>query len=838
VQSRDQRRLPLPAGLSPAERDFYHELRRLVGVAGLTCRALEVATSTQPGSGEPSFYSKSRWGRWVNGQSRPPRKAIKKLAETLADDEINAGDLLELWDSAFAPVAAPGPADEVTQQAPAGSSEPTAVPTGSAGKLASLVIRECAAELNDRVLQGWQPLAVRWQPYAGRNADPEAAREVPSGDTGHVRPLACYIRSGRRLVVLGPGGAGKSTLAALLMDELLGSRQPGDPVPVLVPAASLMPGEMVKSWLERTLADSYPPLRDTRVYGASAIADLVAQHGVLPVVDGLDELEPGPRGQLLGALSRAFGRRQPMIVTCRTGEYHEALEASGQVLPGGAIIELQPVTTEDAAGFLERGTAGPRAKSLQLVVAALRSRPVGPLAEALSSPLMVGLVRSSYGDSGDMTAGLTELGDRATIENRLLDGLAGARFGSRATSELARPQEPWSAPDADRWLTFLACHLTRLRTYDLDWPRLRYAVPAFTNPLRRAALGVVLAGVLTGMIFGLSRGLSFGAVQGLLYGLGHGLDAALVIGAIYLLAPFPYPPGAVSAPWLLRLRRHTRTALRTAIAVPAAYAVESGLRDGIGAARAHGIATGILLGLTALALNWLVAAILVGLASRAKLFDLAEKPVYFSLRVPGGGAELARALATGAAWGAGLGLVAGFGVKILSNVLALEHPLWGLGVPVGAVIGGAFALVRWGRTPVESAPAASPASTLRADRTLVLLLAVPFCVVVPVFFGAAFAAGLREFIGFGLYGLGIGLTIWLAIALSHAWPQYLISTAWLAARGKLPWRLAAFLSEAHDLQVLRQRGGAYQFRHARLQDYLAGAVSPSRAAERVGSLNP
>ena len=38
---------------------------------------------------------------------------------------------------------------------------------------------------------------------------------------------------------------------------------------------------------------------------------------------------------------------------------------------------------------------------------------------------------------------------------------------------------------------------------------------------------------------------------------------------------------------------------------------------------------------------------------------------------------------------------------------------------------------------------------------------------------------------------------------------------------KAPWRLAAFLAEANDLQVLRQRGGAYQFRHARLQDHLA-----------------
>ena len=187
----------------------------------------------------------------------------------------------------------------------------------------------------------------------------------------------------------------------------------------------------------------------------------------------------------------------------------------------------------------------------------------------------------------------------------------------------------------------------------------------------------------------------------------------------------------------------------------------------------------------------------------------------------------------GVAWGSGLGLVVGYGVKILGNVLALEHPLWGLGAPAGAVIGASFALVQWGRTPVESAPAASPASTLRADRNLVLLLAVPFLLVIPACFGAAYAVTAHDFVCFSLYGLGIGLTIWLAIALSHAWPQYLIATGWLAAHGRLPWRLAAFLSEAHDLQILRQRGGAYQFRHARLQDHLAWGSGHGAASAPV-----
>jgi hypothetical protein len=274
---------------------------------------------------------------------------------------------------------------------------------------------------------------------------------------------------------------------------------------------------------------------------------------------------------------------------------------------------------------------------------------------------------------------------------------------------------------------------------------------------------------------------------------------------------------------VLRLRGLAGTTRRAIIAIPVPYAIESGLRDGIGATRTHPPGAAALMGLTAALLNWLVAAILVGLATRARLFDLAEQTVYFNLGLPGRGAEFARTVGKGAAWGAGLGVVVGVGIKILGHVLAFEDPLWELGVPAGAVIGAAFALVQWGRTPAASAPPASPASTLRADRNLVLLLAVPFLLVIPAFFGAAFARGLDGFVSFGLYGLSIGLTIWLAVVLSHSWPQYLIAAGWLAVRGQLPWRLAAFLSEASDLQVLRQRGGAYQFRHARLQDHLAQA---------------
>ena len=103
-----RRRLALPAGLTQPEREFFLELRRLTDVAGFTCRALEELTSSfKPAAGNPCFYSKSQWVRWLNGQSMPPRNAIRRLAEILATEDIAAEHLLDLWAQTFTP-ADPG----------------------------------------------------------------------------------------------------------------------------------------------------------------------------------------------------------------------------------------------------------------------------------------------------------------------------------------------------------------------------------------------------------------------------------------------------------------------------------------------------------------------------------------------------------------------------------------------------------------------------------------------------------------------------------------------------------------------------------------------------------
>ncbi|MEO3863801.1 hypothetical protein [Acrocarpospora sp. B8E8] len=55
----------------------------------------------------------------------------------------------------------------------------------------------------------------------------------------------------------------------------------------------------------------------------------------------------------------------------------------------------------------------------------------------------------------------------------------------------------------------------------------------------------------------------------------------------------------------------------------------------------------------------------------------------------------------------------------------------------------------------------------------------------------------------------------------HAWFVFMIAAARLASARRLPWRLIAFLDDAHRLGMLRAVGPIYQFRHAELHDHLA-----------------
>jgi hypothetical protein len=121
-----------------------------------------------------------------------------------------------------------------------------------------------------------------------------------------------------------------------------------------------------------------------------------------------------------------------------------------------------------------------------------------------------------------------------------------------------------------------------------------------------------------------------------------------------------------------------------------------------------------------------------------------------------------------------------------------------------------------------------PMRSLRDDRAWALRMGVGNGIAIGMSFGLGFGLllshaghpdlGLEFGTGLALIGAVIGP---VTANLSSAWGQSVLARTWLALTGRAPRRLMAFLRDAHRRGVLRQAGGAYQFRHALLRDRLS-----------------
>lgn len=162
---------------------------------------------------------------------------------------------------------------------------------------------------------------------------------------------------------------------------------------------------------------------------------------------------------------------------------------------------------------------------------------------------------------------------------------------------------------------------------------------------------------------------------------------------------------------------------------------------------------------------------------------------------------------TGFPVAAAVGLLGGAGTGLLLDLSPPQTALLALACAVLAV---ATAI---GANPVERL-VSDPDRLLRIDRTTsvvnVVKMAVPIGIVVALFGGG------------GPRAVAVSVAIGFAQTIAYqAWGRFGLARAYFAATGKLPWRLMAFLREAHRRGVLRQAGPVYQFRHARLRDRLA-----------------
>jgi F0F1-type ATP synthase assembly protein I len=413
--------------------------------------------------------------------------------------------------------------------------------------LAGLVIEQWSKETVLRSLGDPEPIPVPW----GATEHEELMdhpRLIARGDVcfanlrdqitvlaNDFRDLRC-----RRLVILGGAGTGKTTLAVQLLMELVKTRLPGEPVPVLLSAGrwNSTTHPRLQDWLTACLDMDYPALRAEGL-SPDAPSALVTRSEVLPVVDGLDELPAEARAGILGALNRSMSDCDQLILTCRTEQFAQSVDTLGDVLNAAAVIEPHPLSPDRAADYLEACLPPRPRHDWCQVLTALRKGAAPALAEVTSTPFGLWLVRAAYVTSRQDPSPLLDLGrgDASVLNDHLCDELIPAVVAARPPAEdPAQPFQPRHAWDPDhvrRWLSYLSRQLMLggEDTHDMAWWHLaRYTS---TRPVR------LVVSLVCGVMVGLAIGILTGSTVA---GVAIGIVSAVAI-MITSRAWFTEPPG-------------------------------------------------------------------------------------------------------------------------------------------------------------------------------------------------------------------------------------------------------------------------------------------------------
>ncbi|GGJ32309.1 NACHT domain-containing protein [Streptomyces brasiliensis] len=367
-------------------------------------------------------------------------------------------------------------------------------------RLARSLLYRWRAEADAWDMTDPQPLPVRWT--ASRRVA-SAGEYLPAG-SGADTIAGTFLRLGprRRLVVLGTAGSGKSVLSVLLTLELLARRlTQGEhevPIPLVLSLESWdTRRQSLTEWLVDRLHQDHPGLPP--VEGVHPARRLVLDRRVLPVLDGLDELPAHRRTEVIDALNTGLGGDGDAVLVSRTAEYAD-LDRDGKGLRHATVIESLPLRPEEVADYLRRARPRARAAAWADLLDTLRNQPSAPVSWALSSPLMVWLVRRSYehppADPGELTE-RERFPTREAVEAHLLDRIVPAAFPARPPDPgRLHPPRAWDAERADAWLSYLALLLSRREESELAWWRL-YAAPL---PRLLAVPALMTAGILLSFV--------------------------------------------------------------------------------------------------------------------------------------------------------------------------------------------------------------------------------------------------------------------------------------------------------------------------------------------------
>jgi hypothetical protein len=584
-----------------------------------------------------------------------------------------------------------------------------------------------------------------------------------------------------RLVILGPAGAGKTALAIKLVRELLQARQPSDPVPVLLSAATWTDSCTMTEWVARQLTLDHPGLAvrvRTGTDDAVPLAQALAISAVLPVIDGLDELPEGRRAEVVAEVN-AHGSDSPIVLTSRPEEYEAATVTRPLTL--ASVIRLLPLGLADVQAYLQAATDAPTDR-WNPVFEAFDANTDAPLTEVLTNPLMLWLARTVYEQGSTQPGELTDrdrFPDRDAIERHLLAGFVPAAYAPRSRKRGFR----CSSEQAERWLGFLAARQGSSDSQDIAWWRLCLAEPGWSVLVHIVRVVLYTCVAWWALSWALTqRGYWHGGTY-----TGHDRYRDL-----FLAGPLGQAVRPVTGPFVRVLPPGFDKSVDSFVHLVA----------GLGLAQPMIVAAGV---------GFLVGLFLADQSPtpqmpRARFVTFRSAVFWFWVRI----AVLAYVwwryqvprepiLAIASGWRTQL-------VLIWIGIVTVERVLSRLAVSV------------------DVSSAAGSAALLRGARWVYLLRCVVTLASVAsvwLWAGTAFAAALAMMTVAGFVIVAV-----MGGSAGGAYPRYLEARFRLSARGRLPWRTMSFLTDAHQRGVLRQVGAVYQFRHIRLQEQLARDYSP------------
>jgi hypothetical protein len=214
-------------------------------------------------------------------------------------------------------------------------------------------------------------------------------RLLPSGTS----IIQVYDEAHQELLILGEPGSGKSTQLYLLAQHLLTLTENDQtaPLPIVFPLSSwAQNGLPLETWMAEQLKQTYQvPKRLAQQW--------VQDQQIIPLLDGLDEMEEAARPRCLQAINRYHLEHvHPLVVCSRSAEHTTAAQSEQFTLQRAVVV--QPLTATQIETRLTQGGrqfAGLRAAYRQN--AALR--------ELATAPLWLNLLISTYQGNPPRTPG-------------------------------------------------------------------------------------------------------------------------------------------------------------------------------------------------------------------------------------------------------------------------------------------------------------------------------------------------------------------------------------------------------------------------------------------------